>query len=673
MRVLAVGVHTPLGTTPDALWDAIEAGRDGFVDVERFAVDGLPGCVASAFSAEQVAEALRATGQEDPALAYGVSAGRAALAGCDADQLARTVLVCATSAGAADLHQRYDRLRTTDPTTAARLRRGGAFAGFGRTLAAALGVRLITTASTACASGGHALGLAADLLREGVADRALVVGADSVHPWLFAGFHSVGALARGRCAPFGEHFGMALGEGGGAVLLAAGDGPALGHLLGWGGSCDAYHVTSPDPRGEGMGRSLRAALADAGLRPDEVDAYNAHGTGTEANDPAETHAVREVLGQVPVSATKSQLGHTQGAAGVLEAIVALWGLRRQVLPPSLRSVPARRIAPADTVPVARPHPCRVALSHSAAFGGTNVTVALGLEPRPRAERPSEPVYVAGVGAVGPFGSSAGHALEPVGEPPVAPRVRVPRADPVSALLGQAVGAALADAGLQGTLDDVGLVVGMSDGPQSSIRRFVDSCDQDGPARASAAAFGRMVLNAPAGVAATASQVRGPNLTVWGERDAGAQAVLAAARLLRQHAELAGVVAAGADEVGHLSRDRAEAGELPAPPVGAASALVLCRRPGPVVLAGEATGTALEAVVAEALGGTTPDRVIDAAVVSKLGHAPAASGALACAAAVEWIRAGRAATVLVVAGSEGVVCALLFAATDRAIESPRGQR
>ncbi|MBW2253300.1 MAG: beta-ketoacyl-[acyl-carrier-protein] synthase family protein [Deltaproteobacteria bacterium] len=696
VAISAVGVCCPLGRSVNELWVRIASGEHGFRQVERFPLPGIPSRMASAFDADAVRSLCEEADASDPVLAFAVLAGRAALDDADLGpaQLADTVLVMATSAGAADTHDRYDRLRHTALDAARDLLGGGAFSS----LASELGDRLglagpRTMVSTACSSGGHALGIGSDLVRSGAAQRVLVVGSDAVHPSLFAGFHSVGALAPGPCAPFGEVFGMALGEGAAAVLLEPVDsaGSVLGVLEGWGGSSDAYHPTSPDPRGAGMGRSLSAALADAGRSAAEVGYYNAHGTGTEANDSAETFAVRGILGdELPVSATKSQIGHTQGAAGLLEAVVTLEALRRQAVPPTLRCMPARRIAPADPVAGgrARNHRFSVALSHSAAFGGTNVTVVLGREPSAKhGGAPSIRVYARGVGAAGPFGASVGAALDPsfLVDSTVAPGSRSRRVDRVSALLTEAMGRACAEAGFSALADSgdrVAMVVGMGDGPQESMRRFVHSRDQRGLAHASAAAFARMVFNAPAGAASIALQLRGPSLTLWSGVGAGTQAVLVGARLLRCHPDVQAVVAAGADEVGHIIRDRQRLDTLPGSPIEASGALYLAPSGGDAVLLGSGWGTpeAWRDVVRRACRGAVPDRIVvvtdraHADVGSPwpdrpvwrpdltLGHAPAAGGTLASVAAVEWIRAGVCERVLVVSvARDSGTSALLWAA------------
>jgi 3-oxoacyl-[acyl-carrier-protein] synthase II len=152
-----------------------------------------------------------------------------------------------------------------------------------------------------------------------------------------------------------------------------------GELAGYGQSGDAYHITSPDPNGDGAMRSMRMAIRKAGLTPEDVHYVNAHGTSTELNDKTETKAIRGVFGEhaekLAVSSTKSMIGHTLGAAGALEAVACLLALRDQVAPPTINYEVPDPECDLDYVPnVARPMPMEVALSNSFGFGGHNATL-----------------------------------------------------------------------------------------------------------------------------------------------------------------------------------------------------------------------------------------------------------------------------------------------------------
>src|SRR5690606_7468000 len=178
------------------------------------------------------------------------------------------------------------------------------------------------TFSSACASSTAAVGHAMDLIRDDRADVVVVVGADDVSHGIMAGFNSLGALSSTCTAPFSEPIGITLGEGAGvfivenATLVAERGASAIAEITGYALSGDAYHATSPDREGRGIEAAVRMALADARLDATEIDFISAHGTGTEANDAAESRAMERLFGRsIPINSSKSFLGHTLGASG----------------------------------------------------------------------------------------------------------------------------------------------------------------------------------------------------------------------------------------------------------------------------------------------------------------------------------------------------------------------
>jgi 3-oxoacyl-[acyl-carrier-protein] synthase II len=242
------------------------------------------------------------------------------------------------------------------------------------------------TISTACASSGSALAHGWDLLRQNRADVVLAGGADAFSFFTYAGFHALGAMAPAPASPFSVGLGVSFGEGAGFVVIerlpaARSRGAKIyGLLLGYGVTADAYHMTSPDPSGEGLSHAMASAVESAGVPLERVDYVNAHGTGTRDNDLAETLAIKRLFGEgrsiPPVSSTKSFFGHTLGAAGVLEFIVSLLAQQQGFIPPTINYQGARPGCDLDYVPnQARSGRVRVFLSNSAAFGGVNVALA----------------------------------------------------------------------------------------------------------------------------------------------------------------------------------------------------------------------------------------------------------------------------------------------------------
>lgn len=247
-------------------------------------------------------------------------------------------------------------------------------------------------ASTACASGTTALGLACDLLRSGDCDLVLAGGTDSpCSPMVATAFDRLGALSRRRHDPAGasrpfdaDRDGFVLGEGAGVLVLerveharARGVRPRA-YLAGRGAAGDAYHFTAPSPGGEGLARAVEAAIADAGLVPSEIGHVNAHGTGTALNDPVEAAALHRVFRRPPpVTANKSVIGHTMGAAGAIEAALTVLTLQHQLIPPTANLDRMAEGIDLDVVTkVPRPVALRAAVSVSSGFGGQNAAVVL---------------------------------------------------------------------------------------------------------------------------------------------------------------------------------------------------------------------------------------------------------------------------------------------------------
>ena len=244
------------------------------------------------------------------------------------------------------------------------------------------------TVSTACSSGANALGIAADWIRARQARAVVCGGAESLCRMTYSGFNVLQALDRVPCRPFDrERAGLSLGEGAAIFVLedwalAERRGARiLGELLGYGVSADAHHLTQPRPDGAGAILAMQRALADANIAAEAIDYVNAHGTGTPLNDAAETRAIKAVLGKrayaVPVSSTKSQVGHCLAAAGAIEALAALLALRGGFVPPTATLREADPECDLDYVPrVSRPAALRTVLSNSYGFGGNNTSVVL---------------------------------------------------------------------------------------------------------------------------------------------------------------------------------------------------------------------------------------------------------------------------------------------------------
>ncbi len=550
------GAVCALGEGCTVLEEALLAGRDGLRTARRFPVGEFQTRVAGLFPPWDEREAATCSALELATLAALEAWKRAGLQR-EAVAPARIAVILGTCFG--EHFQGFSELTE----------------GLARTLGAT-GPRL--TVSTACSSSTTAVGLGRDLLEEGRADVVIAGGVDVLTREVFAGFHALGALSVDKCAPFGEPAGTSLSEGAGFVVLeraaqAHARGAEIhGAVEGYGLSADAHHETAPDPSGRGVLRAFQAALADAGLPPDAIDYVSAHGTGTASNDAAEWLAISAALGpaatKTPVSSTKSFFGHAQGAAGVLELIAALLCARRGLIPPTLRSLPARPGAPSDAVSAAAPrtHPVTTLAKLSAAFGGANA--ALLVSPRPLGRTRSSParreVRVAGWSAVGPHGLDvptlqvrlrSGERM--TGRVPAFDLREQARCapdremDPSGQYATAAVALALADAKVEvrgGLRERAGLFTGTTRMPAASAHACRSSIDRRGILGVAPGPFTRMVLNAPAGTAAKLLSLKGPLLSLAGGTGSGLLAIVRAAEHLAGHRSASLLVAGGHDEL-----------------------------------------------------------------------------------------------------------------------------
>jgi 3-oxoacyl-[acyl-carrier-protein] synthase II len=244
------------------------------------------------------------------------------------------------------------------------------------------------TVSTACSSGGNAMGIAADWIRAGRARAVLCGGVDSLCRMTFSGFNALQALDTVPCRPFDrDRAGLSLGEGAAMFVLEddewarARGGPVQAEFLGYGVSADAHHITQPRPDGAGALRAMQRALQESGVASEEIDYVNAHGTATPLNDVLETRALKALLGprayDVPVSSTKSMVGHCLAAAGAIEALACVLALRGGFVPPTVNLKHADPECDLDYVPGhSRARTIRTVLSNSYGFGGNNTSVVL---------------------------------------------------------------------------------------------------------------------------------------------------------------------------------------------------------------------------------------------------------------------------------------------------------
>jgi 3-oxoacyl-(acyl-carrier-protein) synthase len=381
-----MGAIAPNGNSVQAFWDALCAGQDAIAPITRF--DASPFRNASGGEVKGFElpspEASRAT-------AYALAALEQAIAdaGLDRDLLRDAGIALATNFGGCDHGERFLAARLTggepDPAWLAEYDFHAAAA------AAAARWRLggpMTTLSLSCASGVAAIGYTADLVREGRARRMLAGGYDELSRMSYSGLSALRAITPEIIRPFDlNRKGTIFSEGAGAVVVEALDaaldrGAAIhAEILGHAMNNDAFHMTAPDQSGIGITAVMDAALRDAGVKPADVQHINAHGTGTPYNDKIETAAVKAVFGAhahgLTVTANKSMIGHTCGAAGTLESICTIRTLQTGILPPTIHYETPDPECDLDYVPnEARQSDVRVALCNSYGIGGTNAAIVL---------------------------------------------------------------------------------------------------------------------------------------------------------------------------------------------------------------------------------------------------------------------------------------------------------
>ena len=383
--VTGMGAVSSLGYGVDTLWEALVNGRCGIGPLTR--LDAARYRIGHCGEVPPMPDDT-ASDAPDLAIRYLVVAAEEALnqAGLQDEERRTTALVAASNFGPMQATERF----LGPPENGTWRTPGGVFHDEAVRLARQK-LRLSgpgTAISLSCASGNAAIGYAADLLRAGQAEAVVAVGYDAVSEIVWAGLCALRAMSRKALLPFdSRRDGTIFSEGAGALVLEAeshatarGARP-LARYLGCGTSSNAFHMTHPDPRGEGMVRAMRAALRDAGIGPEQVDHINAHATGTKPNDRLETAAIKAIFGEhasrIAVNGIKAMLGHAMGAAGALEAIAAVMTLREGIIPPTIGLEQPDPDCDLDAVPLkARRAEVRTALNNSAGFGGCNASVVL---------------------------------------------------------------------------------------------------------------------------------------------------------------------------------------------------------------------------------------------------------------------------------------------------------
>ncbi len=400
--VTGTGTITSLGHSTLQTWEALKAGRSGVRRIQAFDPSGSPSQVASEVLDFQPGVRLerKEARRMSRFIQFAMVAAREAVAEAglsisdeNRDQVG--VLVASAIGGLQQIEEAHQVLRERGPSRVSPftvpMMIGDMAAGH---ISIALGARGPNySIASACASGAHAIGEAFEIIRRGDATAMLAGASESaMTPLALAAFCAIRAVSTRSgdpaqaSRPFDlERDGFVMGEGAGVLVLEELESarrrgaPILAELVGYAATADASHVTAPDPVGAGAAQAMRRTLVKARVRPDEVSYINAHGTATQLGDVAETLAVKDIFGEaayrIPISSTKSMLGHLLGAAGAVEAVICVKAIQDGVVPPTINLDHPDSQCDLDYVAEgAREVEVRLALSNSFGFGGHNASL-----------------------------------------------------------------------------------------------------------------------------------------------------------------------------------------------------------------------------------------------------------------------------------------------------------
>ncbi|KAE9636102.1 beta-ketoacyl-ACP synthase II [Defluviitalea raffinosedens] len=399
--ITGMGCVTPLGNDLNTFWENIKNGQCGIDEITRFDTENFE--VKLAAEVKNFDPALYMDKKEarrmDLYSQYAVASAKMALndSKLDLESLDKErfgVIVGSGIGGIGTIEKEHEKLLAKGPKRVSPLLIpmiiGNMAAG---NIAIQFGAKgICSTVVTACATGSHAIGEAFNTIQKGRADVIIAGGAEaSITPLSVAGFMTLQALntthdKKRASIPFdAERNGFVMGEGAGILILESLEhalkrgAKIYAEIVGYGATCDAYHITSPDPEGDGAARAMIEAMDEGGVKPEEVAYINAHGTSTPLNDKFETAAIKlafkEAAQNVAISSTKSMTGHLLGAAGAIEGIVCVKAIEEGFIPPTIGYKKPDPECDLDYVPnIGRKQEIQYALSNSLGFGGHNASL-----------------------------------------------------------------------------------------------------------------------------------------------------------------------------------------------------------------------------------------------------------------------------------------------------------
>ena len=395
--ITGMGVISPIGNKKDVFWDALISGTSGVSDVTSFDTSPFKvhkGCFVKDFNYDDYVS--NGSGREiGKGSQFAIAAAKLAIedsnVGLNNIDPERAGVSIGTTAGEIQILEKvnYVRHEKGDDSVDPGLFLKHPCVNMPSNISIEFGFKGPSTIiPTACAAGNYAIGYACDLIKLGRADIMLAGGSDPFSKVAFVGFSRLNAIAPDICQPFDkDRKGLLVGEGAGMLVLESLEGALArnaniyAEILGYGLSCDGYHITIPHPEGDGVTSAMEKALESAKIKPEDVQYMSAHGTGTVANDKAETISIKKVFGEhakkLAISSIKSMLGHTMGAASAIEAVACALAIKEGVVPPTINYETKDPECDLDFVPnVKREMQVDIAMNNAYAFGGNNSSLIL---------------------------------------------------------------------------------------------------------------------------------------------------------------------------------------------------------------------------------------------------------------------------------------------------------
>lgn len=564
--ITGLGIVCPVGNNVEESWDNIQKGKSGIAEVTSVNTEG---CYAS-LGGEVKCKDLPAP-QFDRSVRLCIKAAEEAIADAGLQKTAGEagIIVGSCIGGAVSIDE-YLTSQKEGKEDDSRISNMAA-SSIANNAASYLGLNGITAnIVNACAAGTMSIAYACDLIRSGNGNVFLAGGTDPFSSLAFAGFHALQALSVESCSPLNHSKGITLGEGSGILIVeeyehaVARGAKIYCEVAGYGVNSDAYHITAPDPTGQGQMDVIRRALKSADAVPGEIAYINAHGTGTAKNDEAEFLSLHTIFDgtDVSVSSTKSMTGHCLGAAGAVEAVFTVKAVSEDILPPTIgyseedKTVLAEKAGELDFVAnESRRKAIPMAMSNSFAFGGTNASIIFAKGEHPIEDVPKERIFITGFGQVLSEAAAeaegvAGVNLEMKDFTERGVKLGVFRKlDKFSQLQLISGIDALSSAGITVTEENerrIGTIIGTSAGPVTEVSNFQKNICEKGATAGSAFTFPNTVYNAAGGHFSIFTKTKGYCATIANGTQAGIQSICYACDVLEKENEDI-MLASGTDE------------------------------------------------------------------------------------------------------------------------------